>query len=264
MQKFFANRSFLIGVSLGLLAVFALVGMKACSTEEKPNKNDDPNKIANISNCAAKCGDIVEAVCDVNGKVYLNRCVADCAGAVIDDSRECSPCRFELDEYKAQGLQKVKLLDEYISLILNKEVNNSQPENVAVTQAIDEAVELFVNEDAQVAVSGTRTNYYAIRDYLERIRSYSYGRVDIKWSEIGYITDLEKGADGNYYASVTITQVFRGYDVEGVNPIYVDVTTKTVNVVLKTYSLSRDGEIDLQCEVYLSDIGVKDWRREEI
>lgn len=260
MSNLFINRPFSLGLFLGSILISLMLMASSCGGGEKADDGPPP---PDPFNCAALCDDVVEAVCDVNGKVYINRCVAECAGAQIDDSKECLPCRFEMAEYHAQGLQKVRLLDEYIALILNKGVNTTSPDNTAVDQAVDEAVELFVNEESQVAVSGTRTNYYLIRDYLERIKNYSYGRVDIKWSEIGYLSGFKKGADGNYYGTVTVTQKFSGYDPEGVVPIYEDVTRKNVNIVLKTYTISRDGEIDTECEVYLSDIGVKDSRRIE-
>lgn len=260
MSDMLTNRPFSVGMLLGSILIAMMLMASSCQEGDDIENDEQP---PDPFNCAALCDDIVDAVCDVNGKVYINRCVAECAGAQVDDSKECLPCRFEMTEYHAQGLQKVRLLDEYIALILNKGVNTTSPDNTAVDQAVDEAVELFVNEESQVAVSGTRTNYYLIRDYLERIKNYSYGRVDIKWSEIGYLSGFKKGTDGNYYGTVTVTQKFSGYDPEGTVPIYEDVTRKNVNIVLKTYTISRDGEIDTECEVYLSDIGVKDSRRIE-
>jgi hypothetical protein len=260
MSNMLKNRPFSLVMLLGSILLALLLMASSCEGGES---EDDAPPPPDPFNCAALCDDVVEAVCDVNGKVYINRCVAECAGAEVDDSKECLPCRFEMAEYHAQGLQKVRLLDEYIALILNKGVNTTSPDNTAVDQAVDEAVELFVNEESQVAVSGTRTNYYLVRDYLERIKNYSYGRVEIKWSEIGYLSGFKKGSDGNYYGTVTVTQKFSGYNPEGEVPIYEDVTRKNVNIVLKTYTISRDGEIDTECEVYLSDIGVVDSRRIE-
>ena len=241
--------------------LFLLQGCTEEGTGPITGENNGPTEAA-IANCAAQCGEVIDPVCGLDGEVYLSACVAECAGITIDNSADCQLCQFPIDEYRKRGLQKVRLLNEYISVIISKRNGRNSVDGFAeVDTAINDAVRLFVSENAQVEVVGSNSQFFAIRDYLNRIKNYSYGDVDIAWSDIGYVSDVKKGADGHYYWTVTVTQVFRGYkDKESKEPVYVDVTRKNIEVILKTYTISREGKIDLDCEVYLSDIGVKDVR----
>ena len=243
-----------------IIACF-LLSLCGCAGEGSDPIDSDGNgpSDAVIANCAAQCGDIIDPVCGIDGEVYLSACVAECTGITIDNSADCQLCKFPIDEYRKRGLQKVRLLNEYISVILDKRIGSVATASAEVDTAINDAIRLFVSEEAQVEVVGASRQFFTVRDYLNRIKNYSYGKVDIAWSDIGYVSDVKKGADGHYYWTVTVTQVFRGYDKEGVAE-YVDITRKNIEVVLKTYTISREGRIDLDCEVYLSDIGVKDIR----
>ncbi len=238
-----------------------LAGCAGEGSDPIGTEDDGPSGVR-IANCAAQCGEVIDPVCGLDGEVYLSACVAECAGIAIDNSADCQLCKFPIDEYRKRGLQKVRLLNEYISVILDKRPGKSVAANASaeVDTAINDAVRLFVSEDAQVEVVGSNSHFFTIRDYLNRIKNYSYGKVDIAWSDIGYVSDVKKGPDGHYYWTVTVTQVFRGYNKESQEPEYVDVTRKNIEVILKTYTISREGRIDLDCEVYLSDIGVKDMR----
>ena len=165
----------------------------------------------------------------------------------------------EWQHFTLKGLQKVNLLNEYIAVILGY---SKEPERIEeVNEAIAEAIKLFISDMSQVAVSGaTTTRYFSVRDYLDRIRNYSYGKVDIMWTEIGYVSQLKKGTVGNYYGVITVTQQFVGYGQDNETPIYIDQTEKDIEIVLKTFTINKQGRVEVDCEVLLNDIGVKDIR----
>ncbi|MEZ4687740.1 MAG: Kazal-type serine protease inhibitor family protein [Bacteroidia bacterium] len=212
-----------------------------------------------IAECAKNCADVIDPVCGVDGQIYSNVCIAKCTGTEIDPEGRCAVCEKSLESYQAEGLQKVKTLNEYISVILG--YSKKDGEENRVNTSIEEALNLFVSpESSQVAVTGVSTKYFTIRDYLDRIKNYSYGRVDIVWTEIGYVSQLKKGTDGNYYGTITVTQQFAGYSEDKTTPQYIDVTEKNIEIVLRVFTINDRGRIEVDCEVLLGDIGVKDVR----
>ncbi|MEM6265339.1 MAG: Kazal-type serine protease inhibitor family protein [Bacteroidota bacterium] len=245
--------------TLSLVVAISVLGLATgCQEDNSSDQETADSSIGPLVKCLKRCPETIEPVCGVDGETYDNACVAKCAGVEIDESGECLLCKFDLSEYRARGEQKVRLLNEYISIILNQGPAQGGIGDPIVDTAVNEAVRLFVNEEATVAVSGRQTKYFTIREYLQRIRNYTYGKVEISWSKIGYVSELKKGPDGNYYGVISITQIFRGY-VEN-QPVYEDVTVKNIEVVLKPYAMNAEGKVKLDCEVFLSDIGVKDTR----
>ena len=86
------------------------------------------------------------------------------------------------------ALEKVRDLSKYISIIGSKETPFSEANRV-----IERTLELFV-EDAQMGVSSLyreEIKYYPIRKYLERLMALNYDKINIKWYDIQYISDLE-------------------------------------------------------------------------
>lgn len=247
-----------------LSAILALTMLiSACETRSaKPEtKAPAPTKevdVITLMECAKTCPDVMDPVCGVDGEIYSNACIAECAGMEIEPEGGCAICEKSAEDYQLEGLQKVKSLNEYISVILS----NSRDESMlgVVNTAVEEAMKLFVNDQSMVQVLGQMTRSFGIRDYLDRIKSYHYGKVEITWTEIGYTSQLKKGTDGNFYGVITITQKFTGYAEDGVTPVYYDVTEKDIEIVLKTYKQAERGRIEVACEIFLNDIGVKDAR----
>jgi bifunctional DNA-binding transcriptional regulator/antitoxin component of YhaV-PrlF toxin-antitoxin module len=158
----------------------------------------------------------------------------------------------DFKEYEKKALQKTRELSDYIKVLCDKNTEYERAE-----KAIDQACLLFVGEDATVSVSSVSRQgviRYKIREYLKKLKLVKYGRVEIEWTNIQYVSKLRKGPDGNYYGVITFEQVFRGYKDNEV--VYSDVTRKNVEVVLKTYRKSVEGRSLSSWDVLLSDIGV--------
>lgn len=160
----------------------------------------------------------------------------------------------DFDEFSDKALQKIDDFTNYLSIISSKE---TYPESA--NQAIELAIELFVNEEVMVEVS---TVGYAesvkrkIRDYLTRLKLLKYDKVEIQWADINYVSNFRKAPDGNYYGTLTVKQTFRGYKDNQV--VYSDVTQKDVEVVIKGMEKSVEGQKEMVWDVLLSDIGVLD------
>jgi hypothetical protein len=160
----------------------------------------------------------------------------------------------DFDEFSDKALQKIEDFTAFISIIASKE---TFPESA--NQAIDLALELFVDENVLVEVSTKGYNEVIkrkIRDYLNRLKLLKYDRVEIKWADINYVSNFRKGPDGNYYGSITVKQTFQGYKDNQV--VYSDVTQKDVEIVIKGMEKSIQGQKAMVWDVLLSDIGVLD------
>ncbi|MEP7279992.1 MAG: hypothetical protein ABI813_15195 [Bacteroidota bacterium] len=155
-------------------------------------------------------------------------------------------------EFEKKALQKTNQLNIYLKVICNKAANYEE-----INKAIDQAVGLFVDENAMIETSSVNRNdvkRYKIRSYLSHIKLVNYDKIEIEWTNVQYVSDVKQGPDGNYYGVVSFEQVFKGYR-DG-KLVYQDVTRKNTNVVLKTYEKNVDGNTQNVWDVLLSDIGV--------
>ena len=131
-------------------------------------------------------------------------------------------------------------------------------------KSINQAVQLFQNEEARVEVSSTKSqekNKYKIRDYLNRLqfRSGQYDKIIIEYADINYASEFKKGADGNYYGVVTFVQKFRGF-VDG-EVVYGDITKRNLTIVLKHYEKAVEGQTVDSWDVFLADVGVVETKK---
>lgn len=169
------------------------------------------------------------------------------------DAEEMSrPATVKVDPelYSRKALQKTEELGTYLSIITNR--SNSIEE---AGKAVDQAVKLFINEDAEVEVSGPEgRNRYKVRTYLNRLKLLNYDKVEISWTDISYVSDLKKGTDGNYYGIITLQQRFKGFRDNEV--VYGDITEKNIEVMMVPYQKSVNGEAEQKWDVFLSDVGV--------
>ena len=167
---------------------------------------------------------------------------------------QCDGTPPKADEYSAQALQKTTYLSNYIQIICDKKSTL-----LKATGAIDLACKLFLDEDRVVQVSSATRDLvreYKVRDYFNHLQLLGYTKVEIKWVEVGYVSNLRKGVDGNFYGIITIKQKFTGYRDDG--PEYEDITEKHIEVILKQVNVSKAGR-NLRCwDVLLGDINVEE------
>lgn len=158
--------------------------------------------------------------------------------------------KIDFDLYSRKALQRTEDLGTYLSLIAGKNTDW-----IEANKAIDLACKLFLDEEAQVEVTNQSSKTrYKIRQYFNRLKLLKYDHVEISWTDISYVSDLKKGADGNYYGIITLQQRFKGFIDNQI--VYSDVTEKNIEVVLKTYEKETEGAVSELWDVFLSDIGV--------
>jgi hypothetical protein len=169
-----------------------------------------------------------------------------------------NPCPQPTDKmfmslYTEKAKKKVDDLGFMLSIISDKTT-----ETLEANSAIDNAVKLFIDENAIVQVSNVRdTSYrsqYKIREYLRRVKSIKYDKVEIEWTSIQYVSNLRLADDGNYHGVITFEQKFKG--IKDGKVVYGDLTKKNVLVVLKHVQIPSDGLTFICWDVFLSDIEV--------
>jgi hypothetical protein len=149
------------------------------------------------------------------------------------------------------ALEKVRDLSKYISIIGNKKTAFSEASRV-----MDRAEELF-SPGSEMGVSSLNTKqvqYFKVRKYFERLMALNYDRVNIKWYDIHYISDLERQPDGRYVGVVTIYQRFEGESDDGMK--YKDTTKKDITIYVERKKTQISGRTVEFWDVLLGDIRV--------
>ncbi len=149
------------------------------------------------------------------------------------------------------ALEKVRDLSKYISIIGNKETQFSEAQRV-----IDRAVELFA-PDSEMGVSSLskeEISYFNVREYFRRLMALNYDKVEIKWYDIHYVSDLERQPDGIYVGVITVYQRFEGTSDDGLN--YKDTTKKDITIYVERKETQIAGRIIEFWDVLLGDIRV--------
>jgi hypothetical protein len=121
---------------------------------------------------------------------------------------------------------------------------------------MDRAEELFAPDSEMGVSSLSRTDiaYYKVRKYFERLMALNYDKVQIKWYDIHYISDLELQPDGKYVGVVTIYQSFVGISDDGLN--YKDTTKKDITIYVEKKKTQIAGRVIEFWDVLLGDIRV--------
>ncbi len=171
--------------------------------------------------------------------------------AFVSAQDDITPQRKEAIDSLA--LEKVKDLSRYISIIGNKSTPFSEGNRV-----IDRAVELFADE-SEIGVSSLyrkEIKYFGVRRYFERLMALNYDRVEIKWYNIQYISDLQRQPDGRYVGIITIFQRFEGITEDGLK--YKDTTKKDITIYVERKTIQIQGREVAFWDVLLGDIRVKE------
>ena len=165
--------------------------------------------------------------------------------------------RVDYVEYAAKAINKAEYLGYYLDLLCNRNLDIYDKD-----QAIANALQLFVHDSTRVQVSSVtrdQTTAYKIKDYLKRLSLLNYDKVELLWRNLQYVTKFRLAPDGNYYGTITVEQLFRGFR-DG-RPVYEDITQKDVEIVLGNFRKEESGTVTSAWDVLLSDIGVEETRR---
>ena len=165
--------------------------------------------------------------------------------------------RVDYEEYAAKAINKAEYLGYYLDLLCNRQLDMYDKD-----QAIANALRLFVHDSTRVQVSSVtrdQTTAYKIKDYLQRLSLLNYDKVELVWRNLQYVTKFRLAPDGNYYGTITVEQLFRGFR-DG-RPVYEDITQKDVEIVLGNFLREESGTTAYAWDVLLSDIGVEETRR---
>lgn len=159
---------------------------------------------------------------------------------------------YDKEEFKKKATDKVLQFTYYVKTILDKKADIE-----SVNKAIELCFFLFKDENATVEVSSLNRASVRrkIRDYLTYIKLTPYDNVEVKWTNVSYVTDLHKGPDGNYYGLISFEQEFKG--ITDGKIVYQDITKKNAKVILKSYEKIIDGKTESRWDVLLGDIGVE-------
>ncbi len=160
----------------------------------------------------------------------------------------------EQQYFSTRALRKTEALSFYLKVISDKDADVLYQDN-----AIQEALKLFADKDKLVEVSSLyqqQNTTYKIEEYLNNLRMLPYQKIELLWNQIQYINQIKQAPDGNYYGTVTVEQVFRGYDKDS-KVVYEDFTVKAIEVIIKPYNMIVDGDSIPKWDVFLSNIGVK-------
>jgi hypothetical protein len=170
-------------------------------------------------------------------------------GSLSAQTDNISPARKQAIDSLA--LEKVRDLSKYISIIGNKKTQYSE-----ATRVMDRAEELFAPESEMgvSALNRKEVTYYKVRKYFEHLMALNYDRVNIKWYNIHYISDLERQPDGRYVGIVTIYQRFEGESEGGLK--YKDTTKKDITIYVERKKTQMQGKIVEFWDVLLGDIRV--------
>lgn len=172
----------------------------------------------------------------------------------VDSLDEVILTEAEMADFTDKAIRKTKALSNYISTIASKSKDDSDRDN-----AMDQAVNLFLNEDCIVEVSSLNNediNRYKIRSYLRKLKHLHYDKVAITWYKIYYASNFKLRPDGKYEAVASIFQKFSGETKEGV--IYEDKTKKSILIIIDRVQIPNGPGNKTYWEVFLGDIKVEE------
>lgn len=177
-----------------------------------------------------------------------------CKLAAYDDGLIVNLSKIDRELWRTRAQEKLIELQNYITTIGDKNQSIQDRE-----LAIKSAIRLFV-PGAKMEVSSTTTgriSNYPINVYMNRLRALPYTQVVITFYQVAYISDLQRSPDGNYYATATIYQEFRGYYGDALG--YSDKTTKTVQIILQY--VDNEFYQRKMWELMLGDVKVSETRK---
>ena len=99
----------------------------------------------------------------------------------------------DFDAFRTKALENVSRLGLYLSELSDPSVSTVQKDRV-----VELTLLLFASDSTIVEISNinrpNRIQKRFITEYLRRLRSLNYSRVDLEWAEIGYASEFRKQA----------------------------------------------------------------------
>jgi hypothetical protein len=163
----------------------------------------------------------------------------------------------QINSFRDKALRKTNDLSEYIKRIGDKGTKSDRKD-----EAIDLAVDLFINENSIVEVSSLKSptnNRYKIREYLTKIKLLPYSDVKITWFDLFFASEFIKRPDGKYVAVATVYQQFEGVNIELQS--YKDITKKNIEIIIQKIDAQTPEGIKSYWEVVLGDIRVMETKK---
>ena len=137
----------------------------------------------------------------------------------------------DVDIFKETTEKKVAEFQQHIVIIADKD-QPKEKRNLAEREALKLFYKGALMEVSYLNKEGeTEIRTRSMENYLFRLKTLPYTRVEIKYYDIAYITDFIKGPDSRYYAVATIFQEFTGF--VGDNIAYTDITQKEIEIVVE-------------------------------
>lgn len=153
--------------------------------------------------------------------------------------------------------QRIRDLEQNIKTISDKTIRRGLR-----SEAVNTTVKYFVDEDRVFQVSSlsrSTTTDLPVRKYLNRLMILPYSRIEIEWFKTRWMSKLRQAPDGQYYGTVRVYQVFKGYGTEG-GLDYKDITTKDIEVAVEVLDMDLGGNSREVLHVRLGDVRVVETR----
>ena len=137
----------------------------------------------------------------------------------------------DVDIFKETTEKKVAEFQQHIVIIADKD-QPPEKRNLAEREALKLFYKGAIMEVSYLDKDGeTEIRSRTMENYLFRLKTLPYTRVEIKYYDIAYITEFIKGPNSRYYAVATIFQEFTGF--VGDNIAYTDITQKEIEIVVE-------------------------------
>lgn len=163
----------------------------------------------------------------------------------------------ELAAFTEMAQEKVNHLGNSLRILCDKSQSKEMKEDAEKL-----ALRQFIDDRQIVQTSSSTTGEVKseqIGRYLYRLKTLPYKQVLVEWYDIRFTSELKKGTDGRYYATMTVFQKFTAIGPEG-QVIYSDVTQKDIDIVVDM-SVQRIGDREYERpEVKLGNISVVETR----
>lgn len=168
-----------------------------------------------------------------------------------------------LSEEQKKALFTRKTEERVRDLELNiKTISDKSIRRGLRSETVNTTVKYFVNEEKIFQVSSlnrAKPTDFPVRKYLNRLMVLPYSRVEIEWFKTRWVSKLRQAPDGQYYGTVRVYQVFKGYGPEG-GLSYKDITSKDFGVAVKVLEMDLGGKSREVLQVRLGDVRVVETR----